>query len=85
MQTVRIRYWAGAKAAAGVDTEEFEAVSVRAALANASASRDTKQQFVRVLGLSSILIDGVAASDPQLDQPLAADVQVEVLPPFAGG
>ncbi len=85
MQKIRIRYWAGARAAAGVDAEEFEAPSVREALNNASEFRDAEQRFVRVLRLSSVLVDGIAASDAELEQPLTNDVQVEILPPFAGG
>ena len=33
----------------------------------------------------TVLLDGLAARDAELDAPLSGDVSVEVLPPFAGG
>lgn len=83
MVPVSIRYWAGAAAAAGVDQETVEASTVAEALAHAGAQRGPGLQ--RVIGVSSILVEGrrLATADRDLD--LAAPVQIEVLPPFAGG
>ena len=83
MPTVHLHYWAGAKAAAGTASEEIEAPSVRQALALAAAGRDAR--FSRVVAACSVLVDGLAAHDADLDALLHGPVQVEVLPPFAGG
>jgi molybdopterin synthase sulfur carrier subunit len=81
---VTLNFWAGARAAAGTSSESVEATSVRAALDAVLARRDDPR-FTRVLGASSLLVDGVSASPSTLTQPLEAPVVVEVLPPFAGG
>jgi len=83
MPAVHLRYWAGAKAAAGTEGETWHAGSVREALAEARAARG--EHFGRVLGACSLLLDGVAAHDDDLDRALEDPVTVEVLPPFAGG
>lgn len=85
MTNVRIRYWAGARAAAGVEREQFAAPTVTAALAAASAARAEDPAFRRVLDVSSVLVGGRRASAGDLDRMLDTDVEVEVLPPFAGG
>jgi molybdopterin converting factor small subunit len=84
MATISIHYWAGAKAAAGVGGEEIEAQSVNEALAVARANR-ADPKFDRVLSISSVLIDGVAVHQAQLDRVVQGAVKVEILPPFAGG
>ena len=83
MPPVHLHYWAGAKAAAGTAEETLEAPSVRRALEIAAAARPGS--FSRVLSACSLLIDGVAAHEADLDRPLEVGVRVEVLPPFAGG
>jgi len=82
---VMIRYWGGAKAAAGVESETVQAESVAAALFTALARRDGDPAFARVLTVSSVLVDGVALTGDRLAQPLERDVTAEILPPFAGG
>jgi molybdopterin synthase sulfur carrier subunit len=84
MPSVHLHYWAGAKAAAGTAEETVEAPSVRRALEVASAAR-ADGQFDRVLSACSLLVDGLAAHEGDLDRPLDGPVWVEVLPPFAGG
>ncbi|MFC7624553.1 MoaD/ThiS family protein [Microlunatus sp. GCM10028923] len=84
MGTVRIRYWAGAKAAAGTALEEVQADTPRQALEDARRRRGDAG-FDRVLAASSLLIDGRAAHDAELDGPVEGVVELEVLPPFAGG
>ncbi len=84
MVTISLYYWAGAKAAAGVEMERFEARTVAEALGQARDGR-RNQSFARVLSVSSLLIDGLVAKPEDLDRPLAGPVRVEVLPPFAGG
>jgi molybdopterin converting factor small subunit len=84
MATGLIRYWAAARAAAGVEEEPYDAATLAQALAAASAGRD--EEFARVLRRSSFLIDGapVGARDHEAVE-LPQDGMVEVLPPFAGG
>jgi molybdopterin synthase sulfur carrier subunit len=84
MVTVSLHYWAGAKAAAGVDEEAVEAASVAAAL---EVARDRRKdlRFERVLAVSSILVDGQLARTEDLDATLTQPVRVEILPPFDGG
>jgi molybdopterin converting factor small subunit len=79
-QGVTVRYWAGARAAAGVDEDVVEDVpTVGAALARAVALRPALEPVARV---STLLLDGRAAS---ADEALQPGSTVEVLPPFAGG
>ena len=82
--TATIRYWAGARAAAGVATEQTSAATLAEALLLARSVRDDR--FSRVLEVCSFVVDGrpvgarehaaVALTDGGL---------VDVLPPFAGG
>ena len=82
---VVIRYWAGAKSAAGVESETIHAESVGAALAVAQAERPGNTAYARALLVSTVLVDGVAMSRERLAEPLDLDVVAEILPPFAGG
>jgi molybdopterin synthase sulfur carrier subunit len=84
MQIVSLHYWAGAKAAAGVDMERFDAETVAAALDQARKQR-SDPRFDRVLSMSSVLIDGLVAQHVDLQRALTEPVRVEILPPFAGG
>ena len=68
MPSVHLHYWAGARAAAGTVSEEVDAATVRGALALAAAGRDAR--FARVLAACSLLVDGLAAHDADLDAPL---------------
>lgn len=78
-QTVTVRYWAAAQAAAGVPQESYPAGSVRQIL---EAARLRHPELERVLAVATILHDGrvVRPADE-----VAAGDEVEVLPPFAGG
>ena len=83
MVMVSLYYWAGARAAAGVELETISATSVAEALRLVKAARDDR--FSRVVQACSLLIDGVAAKPADLDRVLVEPVRVDVLPPFAGG
>jgi molybdopterin synthase sulfur carrier subunit len=83
MPDVHLRYWAGAKAAAGTDAETYAADTVREALNRAREARG--EHFARVLGACSLLVDGLSTRGDDLDRSLVDAVEVEVLPPFAGG
>ena len=84
MVVVSLHYWAGARAAAGVETESIQTNSVAEALRQAEAARDDPR-FSRVLQVCSLLVDGVTARPADLERPLSGPVRVDVLPPFAGG
>lgn len=84
MVTVSIRYWAGARAAAGVERQQVEASTLADALDQVREER-ADPRFDRVLAASSLLVDGVTAHPADLQTPLSGAVQLEVLPPFAGG
>jgi sulfur-carrier protein len=79
-----LRYWAAARAAAGVAEERTSATTLAEALLLARAVRDDR--FGAVLGVCSYVVDGepVGARD-HAEVVLAPDGLVDVLPPFAGG
>ncbi len=80
MAEVTVRYWAAAKAAAGIAEESLEAATVGAAMATAAFRHG--DALTAVLEHCSFLIDGLRAS---VETPLPEGAVVEVLPPFAGG
>ena len=84
MASVSFRYWAGARAVAGVEEETFQADTIAGAFRQAAEKR-ADPRFSSVFKACSLLIDGVTAHPADLDRPLQGPVQVEVLPPFAGG
>lgn len=85
---VQVRYWASARAAAGVDTESVE-VTEAAAVADVIAALVARRpeadaaQLERVLGVCSVLV----GEQPTKDRSalVAPGGTVEFLPPFAGG
>ena len=79
-----IRYWAAAKAAAGIAQEEFEGEVLAEVLAAAVARHGAGLD--QVVRRSSFLVDGtpVGRRDPA-EVRLPPGAVVEVLPPFAGG
>ncbi len=81
---VRLNYWAGARAAAGTIGETLNAGSIREALATAT-QRHADPRYEQVLAASSLLLDGAAVHEADLDAPLQDPVEVDILPPFAGG
>ncbi len=79
-----LRYWAGARDAAGCAEEPVPAGTLAQALAAAAAERD--ERFATVLKRSSYLVDGApVGTRPHESVLLAEGAVVEVLPPFAGG
>ncbi|HQH06883.1 MAG TPA: MoaD/ThiS family protein [Phycicoccus sp.] len=76
---VSVRHWAGARAAAGVEIEDYEAATV-AELIDQMTTRHAA--LGPVLQVASLLVDGSAATP---DTDLTDGQLVEVLPPFAGG
>ncbi|HEY9293078.1 MAG TPA: MoaD/ThiS family protein [Microlunatus sp.] len=84
MTQVLLHYWAGARAAAGVQQEAFAADTVAGALKLAADARGDAR-FAQILAGSTLLLDGRALHDEDQHRHLDGDVTVEVLPPFAGG
>jgi len=86
MAKVTIRYWAAAKAAAGVPEESVDAVTLEGALNAAVASRKSDKRLATVIARSSFLVNadpvGHAAHESIV---LDEGAVIEVLPPFAGG
>lgn len=84
MTQVCLHYWAGARAAAGVEQDVYQASTIADALALATDSRDDRR-FATILSGCTLLVDGRAVHPDERGRPLAGDVTVEILPPFAGG
>ena len=79
--TVTVRYFAGARAASGVDTEAREAGSLDELVGQIVA--DHGDRLERVLTACSFLVDGTTTRDRAVS--LSPGAVVDVLPPFAGG
>jgi molybdopterin synthase sulfur carrier subunit len=79
--TVTVRYFAGARAASGVDTEIRDADSLDQLIGQIVDAHGEKLE--RVLTACSFLVDGTSTRDRALT--LAPGAVVDVLPPFAGG
>ena len=84
MVSICLHYWAGAKAAAGVERETVEAATVAEALAMA-AQRHGDPRFTRILNVSSVLLENRVLRGDDFRKVLTDSVEVDVLPPFAGG
>ena len=75
----RVRYFAAAAEAAGVDSEEREESTL---LALREAVVAQHPALVDILPRCAVMVDGVRADD---DRPLDGVELIDVLPPFAGG
>ena len=82
--TVLVRYFAAAKAAAGVDTEQLD-VPAHATVDDVLAQARDRHgpEFARVLERCSFLLDEIAVRDRA--HAVHAGATLDVLPPFAGG
>ncbi|HWB67978.1 MAG TPA: MoaD/ThiS family protein [Mycobacteriales bacterium] len=79
-----IRYWAAARAAAGVAEESYAADTLAAVLFDVRSRHD--ERFARVLAGCSFLVDGAPVGTRHPDTVRLVDgATIEVLPPFAGG
>lgn len=79
---ITVRYFAGARAAAGVSEESLPATGTLHELVAVLAQRHGPR-LRTVLGASSFLVDGVRWGEPHRELPRGA--VIDVLPPFAGG
>ena len=78
---VTVRYFAGARAASGVDTEQRAAATLDELVTALAAAHGEK--LARVLPACSFLVDGTSTRDRSTS--LSPGSVVDVLPPFAGG
>jgi len=78
---VTVRYWAGARAAAGCEEEAVDAGTVGDLMATIGA----RPELARLLRAASLLVDGTSVRREDTDHPLPHGSVVDVLPPFAGG
>lgn len=86
-ETVLVRYWAGARAAAGLAEEPFPAPTTLADLLDEVVSRHLDRPRLKdVVSVCSVLVGDrpVSTSDPATVVLRPGDT-VELLPPFAGG
>jgi molybdopterin synthase sulfur carrier subunit len=79
MTQVTVRYWAGARRAAGLDSEQLCATD----LADLLGQLGSRSALSEVLAASSVLVNEVRPAGEDL--PLPAGAVVDILPPFAGG
>ena len=76
-----VRYFAGARAASGVDTEACDAATLDELVGRIVAAHG--ERLERVLTACSFLVDGTQTRDRATA--LSPGTVVDVLPPFAGG
>jgi molybdopterin converting factor small subunit len=76
--TVTVRYWAGAKRAAGIESEPLTAATV----AELRRQLEARPELAKVAAVASFLVDGRQAGENAV---LHDGAEVDVLPPFAGG
>ena len=81
---ITIRYFAGAKAAAGVASEHIP-LDHGATVADVLTvlSHRHGERLTRILSASSLLLNEVAVQDHT--RPLPPTATLDILPPFAGG
>jgi molybdopterin converting factor small subunit len=78
---VTVRYFAGARAASGVESETREAGTLDELVGQIVGEHGDRLE--RVLTACSFLVDGTQTRDRAVT--LAPGAVVDVLPPFAGG
>jgi len=79
-----LRFWAAAKAAAGIAEEPYDATTLAEALAAARAHHG--EALARVLDMSTYVVDDAPVGGRPHESVLLTDGgSVEVLPPCAGG
>ena len=87
-ETVTVRYWAGARAAAGTSQDTFVVTdpTTLAALVERVLERHPDDRMARTVAVCSVLVGDrpVRSQDPGAVVIVPGSV-VELLPPFAGG
>ena len=87
--TVTVRYWAAARAAAGVDSDTVEVgegTTLAVLLKTVHALHRDRPKLADVVGVCSVLVGDrpVGSTDPDQVAIRPGDT-IELLPPFAGG
>jgi len=83
---VTVRYWAAARAAAGVAEESVVADNLADLLGEISRRHGDRDRFDDVVSTCSILVGEVpVGAREHADVALRAGDTIELLPPFAGG
>ena len=81
--SVTVRFFAGARAAAGVDEDKLTLIGpATVATLIEELSNRFGADLVTVLSASSFIVDEVSATP---DRVLSDGARIDVLPPFAGG
>jgi molybdopterin converting factor small subunit len=75
---VTVRYWAGAKRAAGIESEALTAGTI----GELRRHLEARPELAKVAAVASFLVDGRQAGENTV---LHDGAEVDVLPPFAGG
>ena len=82
--TITVRYFAAARAAAGIEADKVQVSSAATVADLLDAVRaEHGPELTRVLARCCYLLDEVAVRDH--DAPVADATNLDVLPPFAGG
>ena len=86
---VTLRYWASARAAAGVDSDPLDVsglTTLADLISRAKALHADSSRFADVISCCSVMVGDrpVTSGDPEQVQ-VPAGSTVEFLPPFAGG
>jgi molybdopterin synthase sulfur carrier subunit len=86
METVRVRYWAAARAAAGRETDDVPGQTLSDVLAAVRELHADNLRLLKVIDVCSVLVGErpVGTQDPAAVR-IDPGETVELLPPFAGG
>lgn len=86
MSAGTMRYWAAARAAAGVDEDQLAADTLAAAVRSAVELHGNDARLTAVLSICAYVVDGVpVGTRPHDAVGLSEGWVAEALPPFAGG
>ncbi len=78
-----VRYFAAARAAAGLESENVRVAEGTTVAALVGALAERSPELAKVLKRCSFLRDGIAVRDDAME--LSDGQTIDVLPPFAGG
>lgn len=83
---VTVRYWAAARAAAGIEGEQVAAADLAEVLTEITRRHRDRDGFDRVIATCSVLVGEVPVGTRRpADVALSPGDTIEFLPPFAGG